>query len=245
MAVDLSNLATPLIAFLFLAGCMPAEPYDREFEDQFEGDTSSYERFFASSYVPPSYADPQVDCGYPNGPIALIGEVEKDWYPRQWKAAREPSFYLLSEHEKPPEFALRFSYIPSFTPSVFVRIHKEGDEYWLIAKEMDGAGGYDPGSIDRSKRVRLSSEQVAELQRLLDEESLFDEPPDTCQLGFDGSEWLFEMIDPNGYRMIKRWSPTEGAGYNLGRYLFDLSGWNIRCRASLPRPFSEVEFFCE
>jgi hypothetical protein len=245
MTLDRSNLAKVLIATTLLAGCIPAESFDSEYIDQFENGSTAHEQLFASSYFPPSFADPQVDCGFPGGPKELIGKVEEDWYPSQWKAAREPSFYLLSKQVKPPDFALRFSYIPSFTQSVFIRIQKEGDEYWLIAKEMDGAGGYDPGSIDRSKKDRLSSRQVAELQRLMTEEALFSEPSDTCQFGFDGTKWIYELIDPNGYRMVKRWSPNQGAGYNLGRYLIELSGWNVSCWSSLPRPFSEVELVCE
>lgn len=245
MTVDRSKVAKSFIAATLLAGCIPAEPFDSEYKDQFKSGGAAQEQLFASSYFPPSFADPQVDCGVPGGPMKLIGEVEEDCYPGQWRAAREPSFYLLSKQEKSPEFALRFSYIPTFTPSVFIRIQKEGDGYWLIAKGMDGAGGYDPGLIGRSKRDRLSSRQVAKLQRLLTEEALFSEPSDICQFGFDGSRWIFEQIDPSGYRMVKRWSPTQGAAYNLGRYMMELSGWDVTCRSSLPRPLSEVGLFCE
>lgn len=247
MAVVRSNVAKAFIAATLLAGCIPAEPYDREFAGQFENKGVANEQLFASGYFPPSFASPQVHCGFHSDPVELISEVEEDWYPSQWKAAREPSFYLLSKQERPPEFALRFSYIPSFTSSVFIRIQKDGDEYWLIAKQMNGAGGYDPGSIDRSKRYRLSSRQVAELQRLLTEDALFSEPSDECQsgFGFDGTQWIYELIEPNGYRMIKRRSPSQGAGYNLGQYLIELSGWNVSCWSSLPRPFSDVELLCE
>lgn len=185
------------------------------------------EGLFASGYFPRTFGEPQIDCGYPAGPAALIGEVEQEWYPRQWQAAREPSFYGLSEQDIPPAFALRFSYIPSFTPSVFIRVHRESDGLRLVAKEMSGAGGYEPGKIARSKEVRLSSQQVLQLEKLLAEEALFEEPADTCQLGFDGSEWIFEMVDSKGYRMVKRWSPNEGAAYNLGMHLAELSGWQF------------------
>ena len=45
-------------------------------------------------------------------------------------------------------------------------------------------------------------------------------------MGFDGSEWLFEMVDQDGYRLVKRWSPDDGAAYDLGQVLIELSGWS-------------------
>lgn len=245
MEIDRSNALMVLIATTLLVGCGPAESFDSEFRDQAIRARDARERLFASGYFPPSFADPQFDCGSSDRKSELIGSYEAEWYPREWKAAREPSFYLLSKQEKPPEFALRFTYIPSFAASVFIRIQKEGDEYWLIVKEMDGASGFDKGRIARSKKDRLSSRQVSELKRLLAEEALFSEAPGACGSGLDGSGWIFEMIDPNGYRMVKRWTPTQGAGYNLGQYLIELSNWNLNCLSSLPRPFSDVELFCD
>ena len=206
---------------------MPADTFDSEFRAQFEEGGQNPAQMFASGYFPESYGEPQVDCGRSNGPIALVGETEQEWYPRQWRAAREPSFYLMAGQETSPEFALRFSYIPSFTPSVFIRVQSDGDGLRLIAKVMSGAGGYDPGTINRSREVRLSSEQAAELRRILAEGELFSEAPDSCPFGFDGSKWIFEVIDIHEYKMVKRWSPNSGAGFDLGQHLLRLSGWDV------------------
>ncbi len=232
---------------LLSAGCIPAPKYDSEFEAQFRGQDQSAIAKFASGYFPEAYGEPSVDyCSSDAGPWPLVGEFEEDWYPEQWMAAREPSFFLLSEQKSPPEFALRFSYIPSFSPSIFIRIHKVGESYVLVAKRMDGAGGYEPGSIASSKEISLSRKEVAEFRRLLSEEALFEEQADPCSRGFDGSEWLFELVDPQGYRMVKRWSPTDGAGYELGQHLLHLVGWNIEelCWHPLPYPFADVGLLC-
>lgn len=159
--------------------------------------------------------------------MPIIGEVEREWYPRQWRAASEPSFYELAQCEALPDLALRFGYIPSFDPSVFIRVQPDGEGLKLIAKKMTGAGGYDPGTLGRSKELRLTDKQASELRRMLSAEALFQEPPHTCELGFDGSQWIFEMVDKEGYKMVKRWSPNEGAAHNLGQFLIDLSGWRI------------------
>ncbi len=182
---------------------------------------------FAHGYFPEEFGEPSEDCGNPDRPVPIIGEIERDWYPGQWRAAHEPSFYELTQCETPPQFALRFSYIPSFDPSVFIRVQSDGNGLSLIAKQLTGAGGYDPGTLGWSRKVRLTASQAAELRQILASEALFEEPPDTCELGFDGSKWIFEMVDENGYRMVKRWSPREGAAHNLGRFLINLSGWDV------------------
>jgi len=211
------------VLLLALYGCGPANPYDSLFQAQQATDTAA----FAHGYFPADYGKPQVNCDYLGGPIPLIGEVERDWYPRQWKAAREPSFYRLSKEGVPPEFSFRFSYIPSFTPSVYVRIHKVENGYRLIAKKMSGAGGYEPGEISQSKEIRLSPDQASELERRLANGKFFDEAPATCDSGFDGSKWIFESVDKNGYKFLKRWSPRSGAVRDLGVYLLGLSGFGI------------------
>lgn len=208
---------------LVLCGCGPANPYDSLFRAQQAKHTSA----FAHGYFPEDYGKPQVDCGDPAGPIPVIGEVEHDWYPRQWKAAREPSFYRLSTDGVTPDFAFRFSYIPTFTPSIYVRIHKVDNGYSLIAKKMSGAGGYEPGEISQSKEVRLSPDQASELERRLADGKFFDQAPATCDIGFDGSEWIFETVDKNGYKFLKRWSPESGTAHDLGLYLLGLSGFGI------------------
>jgi hypothetical protein len=177
---------------------------------------------FAHGYFPAEFGKPNRTCGYP-----LIGDIEREWYPRQWRAAYEPSFHALERCEALPEFALRFSYIPSFDPSVFIRVQSDNDGLSLIAKELTGAGGYDPGSLGRSKKIRLTDRQASELRSMLESGALFGEQPDTCELGFDGSQWIFETVDKDGYKLVKRWSPDEGAAYDLGRFLIELSGWDI------------------
>lgn len=238
---------TLLAMCLFPAGCIPAPQYDREFAAQFnQGDRSAVESF-ASGYFPESYGDPLVDyCGSDAGPWPLIGEVEEEWYPEQWMAGREPSLFLFSEQNAPPKFALRFSYIPSFSSSIFIRIQEDRGIYTLLAKRLDGAGGYEPGSIASSKKVRLSAQEVADLQQLLREDALFKEKADGCSAGFDGSRWLFELVDPQGYRFVKRWSPTEGAGRRLGQHLVGLAGWSMddMCLYPLPYPMADVAVLC-
>ncbi|MEH6759444.1 MAG: hypothetical protein V7676_18375 [Parasphingorhabdus sp.] len=182
---------------------------------------------FAAGFFPPEYAKPGLSCGYPSGSVPIVGEIESEWYPKQWLAASEGSYYDLAQCDTLPEFSLRFSYIPSFDPSVFIRIEAEGEGLKLIAKELTGAGGYDPGRLGRSKELRLTDQQAERLQKLLDAEALFQMPSKTCEMGFDGSQWIFEMVDKDGYKMVNRWSPQKGAPHAVGMYLVELSGWDL------------------
>jgi len=42
-------------------------------------------------------------------------------------------------------------------------------------------------------------------------------------LGFDGSRWIFEYLNPEGYKIRDVWSPSDKF-YHLGIFLFNLSG---------------------
>ena len=140
-------LGGTLILLVCVAKLLPPNMHDRLYEAQKAEQQLLSQSAFASGYFPPEYAEPSLDCGYGNGPIEIIGAVESDWYPGQLSAAREPSLYLMAEQEEPPEFALRFTYLPSFSPSVFIRVDKEGDDYWLIVKHLSGAGGTMQGRL--------------------------------------------------------------------------------------------------
>jgi hypothetical protein len=236
---------TLIAVCLLSAGCLPPPQYDSEYEAQFQDQRTSPVGTFASGYFPASYGEPRELCGADVPPWPLIGEVEEEWYAGQWMAAREPSLFLLSKQKPSPEFVLRFSYIPSFSPSIFVRIQRDDEGYILIAKRLSEAGGYEPGSIASSKKIRLSPSDVAELKKLLRDEALFQQHAHQCGSGFDGSEWLFEMVDPQGYRLVKRWSPTEGAGLKIGEHLLDLTGWSTDCYYPFSYPFGDVEIRCE
>ncbi|WP_428028250.1 hypothetical protein [Altererythrobacter sp.] len=236
-----------VLIILITSGCIDPPQYDDEYEAQFERETQNPRELFASGYFPEVYGEPIVgNCDWPSGPHPLIGEVEEDWFSDQLIAAREPSLHLLSQQQLRPSFILRFSYLPSFSPSIFVRVYKDTDDHFLIAKRLSGLGGYDAGTIASSKKIRLTSDQVDSLKRLLVEEALFNEPADDCSIGFDGATLIFEQVDENGYKMVKRWSPSEGSAYNLGLHLHRLTGWNTdqQCIRPLPYPFQDTEFAC-
>jgi len=221
------QFATPSLGAFLLVACAAQpfnEPLCRAPDQSLESQRGTG---FADDYFPAQFGKPSEDCGDPVGPVPIVSKFERDWFAGQWRAASESSFYEAAQYKAAPEFALRFSYIPSFDPSVFIRVQSDGNGLSLIAKELSGNGGNDPGTLARSKKIRLTDKQASELKAMLNSEALFEEPPTTCEQGFDGSEWIFEMVDKDGYRMVKRWSPASGPAHDLGQQLIRLSGWSI------------------
>ncbi len=103
-----------------------------------------------------------------------------------------------------------------------------------MMKQLSGAGGYDPGYVWRSKRVNLDDDELAEIIDLLEDSGLFEEEEvepvqntenQTCFGGFDGTQWIFERADADGYAYANEWSPNNGPAYRIGNYFLGLTGW--------------------
>jgi hypothetical protein len=230
-------LATAAAFLLFnaMSGCGPIRTEDLTCSAGLASEPAVASEAFAGGYFPESYSEPTVSiCGLPLQP--RISEHESEWFGGQWRAACEPSIWAVSEATERPDFLLRFSALPSFSPSVFITVESEGENHTLTVKQMSGAGGYDAGSISRSKDVSLTTEEVAEIRRILADGDLFEQTGQgpvsessegSCFFGFDGTTWIFETADENGYSMAQYWSPDGGASRTLGDYLIELSGWEF------------------
>jgi hypothetical protein len=181
---------------------------------------------FASGFFPSSFSNDYRRCQLSCSPT--IGRVESEWYPEQWQAAGEPSLFLRSQDSSKSEnYAVRFTWLRTFDHPVFIRIEGRGKAFKLIAKELSGKGGYEPGEIQREIEVPLSAEETLRLQQLLEDQALFHQAPAICDQGLDGSEWIFELVDRNGYHMVKRFSPENGAAREVGLYMLNLTGWKF------------------
>ena len=102
------------------------------------------------SYFPGSFGKPAQVCdfkGYSEC-FATISKVENDWYPQHWDAAGEPSLYERSRAATTAGTStLRFTWLPTFHHPVIVRIERSGKEAKLVAKQLSGEGGYEPGIV--------------------------------------------------------------------------------------------------
>lgn len=183
-------------------------------------------------YFPSSYETPQWQCDFDGGKSStfeMLDSVEVGWFSRQLRAAGEPSLYRASlRPRREPAQTLRFLWLRSFHPGVVVRVEVRGTTARVIAKQLTGSGGYDPGEIGRHVDRRLSRAELARLRAMLDAAHLFEREAPPCDVVVDGSAWVMERVDRSGYRMAYRLSPANGALREIGLYLLGLTRWDLK-----------------
>lgn len=113
----------------------------------------------------------------------------------------------------------RLTWIPSFYPTVMIRIEQHGATYSLYAVRLTGAGGYAPGSKGRDTTVTLASSDWEEWLRLLSAARFWEASTGESDsvvsphgkafaiMGADGAQWLLEGRRGNQYHAVDRWSP--------------------------------------
>ena len=216
-------------------GCDGTRLEDRscQFSQWNEQEPSSSE--FASGYFPESCAEPRPVCGDRES-SAFVSSIASEWYPKQLHAACEAPLHKAADTLQSDERIVRLSVIPTWRPSVFVTMTKDADGYRGVAKEMTGSGGYSPGIIGRSKDFGLSTQEGARFERLLEaaeqefddeQRSFATETQENCFVTFDGTTWLIEVVDADGYRLIKVKNPNRGARFRLGQSLIAATGWEF------------------
>ena len=184
----------------------------------------------SNNYFPAKFGKPAQVCNYIGYPMcfATISEVERDWYPRHWQAANEPSLYERSNGPSPAGTStLRFTWLPSFHHPVIVRIERSGKGAQLIAKQLSGKGGYEPGIVERELNRPLSATDIAKLNAILSTTNVLGQRATTCGSMLDGSRWIIEGLDQNGYHYVNRQSPKEGPVRAFGDFALLLTGWTF------------------
>ena len=135
-------------------------------------------------------------------------------------------FCFLIACNEPPlarhEFAVRFTYWPSFHASLLVRVSRHGGEWKLYYREEG-----DHPKTGRSLLARDEAQQVFDLAEAVNAIEL---PSDDNVLGLDGSIWALEIAHRGIYALRYRWSPLLDKNKRrlaefvaLGKYLVELS----------------------
>jgi len=120
------------------------------------------------------------------------------------------------------EFAVRFTYLPSFHAPVFVRASQHVANWELTCKA---------GNRPAIHHLPLAPDDAQRLVSLAEAVNLNAMPADDDIIGLDGSTWALEVSRAGSYALRHRWSPTdltEERGLTefvgLGRYMLNLSG---------------------
>jgi hypothetical protein len=181
-------------------------------------------------YFPPSFGKIMHVCNFKGYPECFpkVSAFENERYSKHWEAAQEPSLYQISEgNESAHGSVLRFTWLPTFHHPVVVRFEISPGSTTLIAKELSGAGGYEPGTINRQINRKLNSAEARQLTEAMAKASPFNEPPAKCELGLDGSQWMLERTDKDGYDYASGWSPENGPMRDFGMLALKLTGWKF------------------
>lgn len=149
-----------------------------------------------------------------------IDAFRQHWYGENLTAMGEQKIYRLKNQHG--QFIFRFTWLRTFHHPICLRLeHTKDGKTVLYGKELNGAGGYEPGKVITDRKIELTSEQYKEFQKKLDS-SYFNQlsTEDRNNEGSDGARWIFEVNDSGQYHVVDRWCP-HGSLRELGLWLLD------------------------
>ena len=157
----------------------------------------------------------ECDSGSHTFPLRYLQERDH-WYGAQLRATGQRSLCAESEHS---EVVFRLTWIPTFDPTVMVRLDKRGANYTLHAATLSGAGGYEPGELRRDTTLALSehdwpawlslvgSARFWEATTSQTDSAIGPDGKPVVLVGRDGARWLLEARRGTQYHAVDRWSP--------------------------------------
>lgn len=159
----------------------------------------------------------------PNPPPA--GQYLAGYYGKYFEALDESAPLTL---QATAIESYRFVWLRTFHPPIVVRIDMYGGtDARLLAKVLDGAGGYEPGVLIKKIDRPLSESEVIEMRNRFKNSKFNALPSLLKQLGLDGSSWIIERVDSDSYHYVDHWSPEEGPVREIGLKMLELSGLEI------------------
>jgi len=153
-------------------------------------------------------------------PEGTLGGLEP-WYSIELCSLGEPPLVPLEDDDST---VLRLLWLPAFHPAVAVRVEWRDGHGSISAGEYRHA--YEEVSLDSFRRIgpkSVSADEWSSLERELAAIVFSDLPAaDPDKRGFDGSEWLIELVRGEHYHAVARWNGIELQP--LGRRMIELSG---------------------
>ncbi len=147
------------------------------------------------------------------------------WYAKHLKAMNEKS--LLNDSDEQTEI-YRFLWLRSFHHPIFVRVERYSRySIKIFTKELDGAGGYQPGKSLRSGEFTIYEKEWNEFLTLLEKADFWKMASNNEDLGRDGAQWILEGVKESRYHIVDRSSPREGEYREACIFLLKLSGIDI------------------
>lgn len=153
--------------------------------------------------VPPGAGQAERPCSTTKAFFASTVLADReDWYGKHLRVLEERPLCGAAQE------IYRLTWLPTFNPSVVVRVERDAAGYILMAKRESGAGGYNPGKLAVDTTFRLSSSEVGELTRLLKAARFWSLPTrPASEAGEDGAQWVIEGLASGRYHVVDRWTP--------------------------------------
>jgi hypothetical protein len=146
-------------------------------------------------------------------------QFKAKWYSQELEVLKEPSLLALSRN--PSSESYRFLWLRTFNHPVAVRLDIREDGIGVITtKVASGTAGFRPGQLSENMSRPLMREQTQAFLKRLGKVGFWSLPnPINDQTGTDGSQWIIEGVKKGNYHVVDRWSPAQGAIWELGLYL--------------------------
>ncbi|NOS93534.1 MAG: hypothetical protein HOP30_16565 [Cyclobacteriaceae bacterium] len=141
------------------------------------------------------------------------------------KAMREPTLF----NQPIANETYRFLWLRTFHQPVVIRIEQMQNRYYLYWKVASGKGGNEPCELVIYKSREISRNDWDQFQNLLAKIDFWNASTILIkeQLGFDGSQWIFEGVRDHRYHITDRWSPRNNDYYKCGAFLIGLTDLQI------------------
>lgn len=152
--------------------------------------------------------------------INSLDSFRNEWYSKHLKALNEPALPSIEGANE----TYRFLWLRSFHHPIAIRVWRIGEERNIVFKELDGAGGYEPGKLIANKTRRLTADEWDKFIDLLQKTSYWQLPTESKDFGLDGAQWVLEGKKDEQYHIVDRWSPRSGSYLEACSYLLKLSG---------------------
>ncbi len=99
----------------------------------------------------------------------------------------------------------RLVWLPTFHSPVAVRVWRSGEKHFLVAKQLDGKGGYGMGTLAAEETRPLTEDEWRAFLNLLDQASYWDMPSlDDSPPPNDGAAWVIEGAKNKKYHDVHR-----------------------------------------
>src|SRR5262249_42526043 len=133
----------------------------------------------------------------------------------------------------------RFLWLRAFHRPIAVRVSRGPNGIRLVAAELTGAGGYNPGGIAARTEKSLSGADWGLLSASLSKASFWNMPTHQAEATFgvdgsqwimvraDGSQWIIEGRRGGEYHIVDRWTPRDSPYREVGLKFLKLAGISV------------------